>query len=404
MNFLVPALGAFASGMFPAIVASVLVFYAVLPGVSVSDLSLVASISFFGKVVASVCGGWLSDRLGRIGTIRLAGVLSVAGSVLSIGGGRFFGATIAGMGLEGFALGIFSIVLPLHLIETQPDECHGRISAGYQFSNTVGLLAGAFVGMLVAAKGSGPSDAIRMDLLSFLPVAVLFLGLSFGLTGGRRSDEAGSRSCSWRPFARPIFRAVALLSLTSAMGVGVITCSAVFLLRRAGLKGISSNGIYLATGFVSLVAAGLSGLVQKRASRLTVLRIGSVGAAVSLVLMSIAFARLPPSSFAALLLLYMGFFVFGPGAAAWTIAGDLLPQEIRAKGMSLSLLANQLVTAALMASFLPLAVRVGYTPVFLFFALSAVGYVLFVRTFHQGDRPCVLQTTKTTKITGIHLA
>lgn len=379
MNFLVPVLGAFASGMFPALVASALVFYAALPGFSASGLSLVASTSFFGKVAASAFGGWLSDRVGRITAIRAAGGLSVLAALPLAFGEKTLAPVVLGMGLEGFALGLFSILLPLHLVETQPVARHGRASAGYQFCNTAGLLAGAFVGLLVAAIGAGPSVAVRIDFLAFLLVAVLFLGLSFGLTGENRPSEPKLRFVSWRPFGRPLLRAVVLLSLTSAMGVGVITCSAVLLLQRAGFEGASSNGAYLALGFVSLAAAGLSGLVQKRVNRLTVLQIGSVGTAVSLVVMAIAFAWFPPLCFAALLLLYMGFFVFGPGTAAWTIAGDLLPQEIRSKGMSLALLVNQLVTAVLTAAFLPLAEYIGFAPVFLLFSGAAGAYCVLVR-------------------------
>ena len=379
MNFLVPVLGAFASGMFPALVASALVFYAALPGFSASGLSLVASTSFFGKVAASAFGGWLSDRVGRITAIRLAGGLSVLAALLLVFGEKTLAPVVLGMGLEGFALGLFSILLTLHLVVTQPAVRHGRASAGYQFCNTAGLLAGAFVGLLVAANDAGPSAAVRIDFLAFLLVAVLFLGLSFGLSGAECRTGRNPQTYPWRPFVRPFLRAVLLLSLTSAMGVGVITCSAVLLLQRAGLEGASSNGVYLALGFVSLAAAGLSGLVQKHASRLTVLRIGSFGAAVSLVLMAVAFARFPPLCFAVLLLLYMGFFVFGPGAAAWTIAGSVLPQEIRAKGMSLALLSNQLVTAVLTAAFLPLAEYIGFVPLFLFFSAAAVAYCVLVR-------------------------
>lgn len=380
MNLLVPMLGAFASGAFPALIASALVFYEVFPGVSLRDVSLVASVSFFGKVVASVCGGRLSGRLGRAVAIRLSGVLSVAGAVLSVFGGRSFVAAVAGVGLEGFALGLFSILLPLHLIETQPVDQHGRSSAGYQFANAAGMLAGAFTGMLVAAKGAGPSEAIWLDFLSFLPIAVLFMVLSFCLKGDDRPSGPNPRRGSrLRPHAQSLFRAVALLSLTSAMGIGAIACSSVLLLQRAGLEGASSNGVYLLTGFVSLAAAGLSVLVQRRISRLAALRIGGAGVAASLVLMSAAFGRLPSCCFAAALLLYAGLFAFGPGAAAWTIAGEILPQEIRAKGMSLSILANQVVTAVLTAAFLPLAAHVGFAPVFLLFALAAVGYCFLVR-------------------------
>lgn len=379
MNLLVPALGAFVSGFFPALVASALVCYAALPGFSTGDLSFVASALFFGKVAASVFGGWLSDRMGRSAAIRSAGAVSVFAAVPLVLGRNTFVSVVFGMGLEGFALGLFSILLPLHLVETQPLLRQGRASAEYQFCNTAGLLAGAFVGLIVAASDAEPSVAVRIEFLVFLPVAVLFLMLSFGLTGGDCRTGRNRQTCPWRPFARPLLRAVALLSLTSAMGIGVISCSAVLLLQRVGLEGASSNGVYFALGLVSLAAAGLSGLVQKRANRLTVLQIGSVGTVVSLVLMAIAFARLLPACFAVFLLLYMGFFVFGPGAAAWTIAGDLLPQEIRAKGMSLALLANQLITALLTAAFLPLAARIGFVPIFLFFSGAAIAYCVLVR-------------------------
>lgn len=380
MNLFVPMLGAFASGLFPALIASALVFYVALPGVSLCDVSLVASASFFGKVAASACGGRLSDRMGRTAAIRLAGVLSVAGAVLSVFVGSSFGAAVAGVGLAGFALGLFSILLPLHLIETQPVARHGRSSAGYQFANAAGMLAGALAGMLVAAKGTGPSEAIWLDFLSFLPIAVLFMVLSFCLKGADRpSGPNPRRGLRLRPHAQALFRAVALLSLTSAMGIGAIACSSVLLLQRAGLEGASANGVYLLTGFVLLAASGLSVLVQRRFSRLATLRIGCAGVAASLVLMSVTLGRLPSCCFAAALLLYTGLFAFGPGAAAWTIAGEILPQEIRAKGMSLSILANQVVTAVLTAAFLPLAAHVGFAPVFLFFALAAVGYCFLVR-------------------------
>ena len=380
MNLLVPVLGAFASGMFPALVASALVFYAALPGFSAGGLSLVASASFFGKVAASAFGGWLSDRMGRVTAIRLAGALSVLAALPLVLGGKTFASAVSGMGLEGFALGLFSILLPLHLIETHPVVQHGRSSAGYQFANTAGMLAGALVGMLVAARGAGSAEAIRMVFLSFVPVAVLFLTLSFGLKGEGRPSSSDPRQGPWlRSHAQSLFRAVALLSLTSAMGIGVIACSSVLLLQRAGLEGASANCVYLLTGFVLLAASGLSVLAQRRFSRLATLRIGCAGAAVSLVLMSVTLGRLPSCCFAAALLLYTGLFAFGPGAAAWTIAGEILPQEIRAKGMSLSILANQVVTAVLTAAFLPLAAHVGFAPVFLFFALAAVGYCFLVR-------------------------
>lgn len=379
MTMILPLLGAFASGLFPALVAAALVFYAALPGTSVAELSMIASAAFFGKVVASACGGVLSDRLGRLAAIRMAGALSVAGSVLTVIGVKSVSLIVLGMGIEGFALGLFSILLPLHLIETQPVKRHGRASAEYQFGNTAGMLTGALVGMLVAGAGVGPDVGGRMDLLAFLPVGVLFFSLSCVRTGGARSRGRQEAAFPWRENVGALLKAVSVLSLTSAMGAGVIACHAVLLLQRSGLEGATSNGVYLLTGIVSLVAAGLSRCALQRTSRAAVLRVGGVGTAVSLVLLSIAAGRASPALVAACLLLYTGFFVFGPGVAAWTIAGEILPAAVRAQGMSCALLANQLVTAGLTAAFLPVAEHLGFVPIFLLFAAAAAAYCFLVR-------------------------
>ena len=379
MTMILPLLGAFASGLFPALVAAALVFCAALPGTSVADLSMIASAVFFGKVVASACGGALADRLGRLAAIRLAGALSVAGSVTTVISARTIPLIALGIGIEGFALGLFSILLPLHLIETQPVERHGRASAEYQFGNTAGMLTGALVGMLVAGTGVEPDVGGRMDLLAFLPVGMIFFGLSCVRTGGGRSAGRRNAVFPWRENLGALLKAVSVLSLTSAMGAGVIACHAVLLLQRSGLEGVTSNGVYLLTGIVSLFAAGLSRCVLQRTSRTVVLRAGSIGTAVSLLLLSVAVGSASPSIVAASLLLYTGFFVFGPGVAAWTIAGDILPREVRARGMSCALLANQLVTAGLTAVFLPFGARFGLAPLLLLFVASALAYCLAVR-------------------------
>lgn len=379
MTMILPLLGAFASGLFPALVAAALVFYAALPGTSIADLSMIASAVFFGKVVASACGGVLTDRLGRLAAIRLAGALSVVGSVMTVISVKTIPLIAVGMGVEGFALGLFSILLPLHLIETQPVERHGRASAEYQFGNTAGMLTGALVGMLVAGTGVEPDVGGRMDLLAFLPVGVIFFGLSCDRTGGVRSAGRRNAAFPWRENVGALLKAVSVLSLTSAMGAGVIACHAVLLLQRSGLEGVASNGVYLLTGIVSLVAAGLSRCVLQRTSRTVVLHVGSVGTAVSLLLLSVAVGRASSVLVAVFLLLYTGFFVFGPGVAAWTIAGEVLPREVRAKGMSLALLANQLVTAGLTAIFLPVALYLGFVPILSLFAAAAAAYCFLVR-------------------------
>ena len=75
----------------------------------------------------------------------------------------------------------------------------------------------------------------------------------------------------------------------------------------------------------------------------------------------------------------MGFFNLGPGACAWTIAAEMLSPEVRAKGMSVALLANSGVCALNIMVFLPLTSVVGIAPVFALYGIAAFAYVRLVK-------------------------
>ena len=81
----VPLVGAFASGMAPGLVAAALAFMSV----GDAEKSLFVSAAMCGMVAASLLGGFLADRLGRVWAMRLSGLVALLATPFSVFRRRF---------------------------------------------------------------------------------------------------------------------------------------------------------------------------------------------------------------------------------------------------------------------------------------------------------------------------
>ena len=399
----VPLVGAFASGMVPGLVAAALAF---LPTGDAAKSTFV-SAAMCGMIAASIAGGFLADRLGRVRAMRLAGWIALLATPFLCVSQLFFAFAFAGRFVQGFGLGLFSVLLPLYIAETQPDNRRGRATAFYQFSNSLGGIVGALCGFAVAGAGLSQSVAWRLDVLMVAPILVVFLvgshwlKVESGTDGTCGTDgtigtdvTGGGARAHWRKLAL----AMVVLALTSATGIGSVMHYSVTMMTEAGLTGSSANAADAVMRVCGLVAALLSAAFIDRRGRAFVLKIGTAGAAVTLFAAGGLFFGLKTGSVptfagsvaglgvAALLCLFVAFFSFGPGVCVWVFAAEILPTPVRARGMSFALLGNQLVTAAASSAFLPVASRFGYAPLFFAFALAAAMYfALAARRLYAGN-------------------
>ena len=390
----VPLVGAFASGMVPGLVAAALAF---LPTGDAAKSTFV-SAAMCGMIAASIAGGFLADRLGRVRAMRLAGWIALLATPFLCVSQLFFAFAFAGRFVQGFGLGLFSVLLPLYIAETQPDGRRGRATAFYQFSNSLGGIVGALCGYAVAGCGLSQSVAWRLDVLMVAPILVVFLVGSHGLKaqggtdGTCGTDEADCTGGGARAHWRKLALAMVVLALTSATGIDSVVHYSVTMMTEAGLAGSSANAADAVMRVCGLVAALLSAAFIDRRGRAFVLKIGTAGSAAALFAAGGLFFGLktgPVPAFAGsapvaglgvavLLCLFVAFFSFGPGVCVWVVAAELLPASVRAKGMSFALLGNQIVTAAIASVFLPVASRFGYAPLFFAFALAAAAYFALV--------------------------
>lgn len=386
----VPLVGAFATGMAPGLMAAALPTMAASGRMDVGGKSLAVAMAMYGMVAASLVGGVLADRFGRIRSIRFAAwcvVVSVLVIALSVAGSA---CLFAGRLMQGFGLGLFMILFPLYLTESLRPERRGGATALYQMFNSLGGIAGAFLGFCVAILLQLNSVAWRLDIGALLPIALVALVGSYGLSEG---------DCSWRqssvmPTGRggragaSLLLAVLLLSLTSAMGVGSILHYSVLMLSEAGLDGSAANAADVCLRIVGFGAAIASVSIIRQRGHRFVLAAGSAGAAVALVGGAAVFSCLRGGLIssgvtagvleAVFVAAFLAAFTLGPGACVWTLAGELLPVDVRAKGMSAAMLGNQVTSSLVATAFLPVAERFGYTAVLLAFAAAASAYFALV--------------------------
>ena len=364
-----------------------------------------------GGMIASVCGGWLCDRLGRRGVVRLATACFLVSIPTICLSGASFPVIMAGRVLQGLSCGFLSVAMPMYLAEMLAPERRGKGTAVFQLCLGVGLVLAAVAGVVIAKMlGAADADTVAASAKSLawrvnfwwtlLPAALLAVSgfiVPESPALSERQGTDGTATVPRSPFPDPLFSrryvmpfllALAVLTLNKLIGFGCVVPYAVVLFQKAGLAGALGNCGDVAVKVVNLVVTLLVvGLVDKK-GRTFLLRVGTAGLSVSLAaigLLFLAFEQgwLAPSRAAgvATLLAFLSlvfFYSFGPGVCVWLVLSELMPRRIRANGMSLALLSNQFVAWGLAAAFLPAADAVGFGPIFLAFAAFGVVYFLTV--------------------------
>ena len=365
----------------------------------------------FGGILASACGGFLCDRLGRRAVIRLAAGCFLASIPIICLSGVSFPLIMSGRVLQGLSCGFLSVAMPMYLAETLPPERRGKGTAIFQLFLGIGLVLAALAGVVLAktlgAADSEPSlvpDAAkslawRLNFWWTLLPAVCLAVSSLMVPESRLQSQNSQlktlnsqlQTLLRRRYVVPFLLALAVLTLNKLIGFGCIVPYAVVLFQKAGLSGALGNCGDLAFKVVNLsVTLVVVGLVDKK-GRTFLLRIGTAGLSVALAVIGVIFLALERgwlqpsvvvgSAMLAAFLALVFFYSFGPGVCVWLVLSELMPTRIRANGMSIALFSNQFVAWGLASAFLPLANACGFGALFLCFALFGILYfvtVLFI--------------------------
>ncbi|WFC43748.1 sugar porter family MFS transporter [Pseudoxanthomonas sp. SE1] len=394
-----------------------------------------------GCAIGAFFAGRLADSYGRRNVLIVSAVffiVSAWGSGIATGSLEFVIYRVLG----GFAVGAASVMSPAYISEVSSARYRGRLATVQQIAIIGGLFA-AFLSNYLLAKVAGGSvtpywlgyEAWRwMFWVEILPaglflVALLFIPESprylvvkgrheealavlqklYGSDEGRRklteiqgslaSDHHRPRlsdliSKTTRKVRPIVWVGIGLATFQQLVGINVVFYYGAVLWQAVGFSENDALLINVLSGALSIGACIVTVLLIDRIGRKPLLWTGSVGMAVSLAAVVVAFAsgsldaagKLQLSGSMGVLALvaanlYVVFFNLSWGPVMWVMLGEMFPNQIRGSGLAVAGLfqwsANFLVTM----TFPMLLAGIGLAATYGLYTLAAIISVFFVLRF-----------------------
>lgn len=395
----ITGIAALACGLDSGVIAATLPYLISGEGYSISQISYIAGAVMAGLFILTPIGGVLVEKFGAKATIILGAALDVTCAPLLFFSHGCYPMMLAGRVAAGAGLALLYVAVPLYLAEALPEERRSKGLGLFNMLVSVGLVAGALAGFLVSAL-AGPSAEASATAslwawrsLYLLPAVFAFLLLpsAFLLEDVRAADKAVSNETNSETVGGTFLGAMAIAmffgAATQLTGISAVLNYPVLLMDKAGLGGLSANGVDIANKGTNAVVSMMAIVLLNRLGCRRLLIIGTTGTFVGLVLAMSAFALvewfgvapsfLTGGILAAAFVIFMIFFSFGPGYGVWMILPMMLPSRYRTKGMCVAIFMNYLGGWIASNAFLPTAARIGHAAMFAILASATLVYCLF---------------------------
>lgn len=317
---------------------------------SEGQLSLVVAAVLAGSILGSVVAGVLADWLGRK-PMMIVSALMFVGSVAVIYLSQSFVPLLLGRLLQGMSGGVIAVVVPLYLAECLPSDQRGRGVAVFQFMLTAGIVLAAFIGnhylgnaeLAIQAAGAdqglimaaadhawrsmfltvlypgllfllgclfvsesprwllrhGKPERARAALLRLRPAAACELelaeiGQALAAERARPRMAAGAalvEMLTERRYVLPFVLACIVLGCNQATGINSVLQFMSTILQKAGLDPVAAAGYGTAIKILNTVMTVVAIVLVERKGRVFLLKLGTGGIIVSLVLLALLFYR-----------------------------------------------------------------------------------------------------------------
>jgi MFS transporter, SP family, sugar:H+ symporter len=405
-------------------------------------LGVTVSALLPGCAVGAFLAGRLADVWGRRRVMVAAALLFIL-SALASGAAASALMMIFARFAAGAGVGAASVLSPAYISEVTPASMRGRLSSVQQVMIIAGL-TGAFLANYFLAHGAGKSTeafwlgypAWRwMFWMQIIPASVFFLTLLFipesprYLVARGRIDEArtvltrlfgsasaaakvgeirGSLAADHAPRLSDlidrtsgrlrgiVWVGIGLATFQQLVGINVVFYYGAVLWQAVGFSEADSLKINILSGTLSIAACVLAIFLIDRIGRKPLLLIGSVGMAVTLSVLTVAFAtgeltnntlHLAPNVGRTALIsanLYVIFFNLSWGPVMWVMLGEMFPNQIRGSGLAVSGAAQWTANFLISVSFPVLAKTIGLPITYGFYAACAfISIVFVVKMVHE---------------------
>jgi len=393
-----------------------------------------------GCAVGAFFAGRLADRFGRRSLLIVSAVffiLSAWGSGISGSSMEFVVYRVLG----GLAVGAASVMAPAYISEVAPAKYRGRLATIQQIAIITGLFS-AFVSNYLLADIAGSSvtefwlgfSAWRwMFWIELIPAVIFLLALMtipesprflvasgkgksalkvleklYGETVGKQklNDIKSSLAADHRPrlsdilepktgrIRKLVWVGIGLATFQQLVGINVVFYYGAVLWQSVGFSESDALFINVISGGISIIACIVTVLLIDKIGRKPILWVGSLGMAITLGLMTLAFTsgqldsnnELQLTSNMGMLALiaanaYVFFFNASWGPVMWVMLGEMFPNQIRGSGLAVSGLFQWLSNFGITMTFPILLASVGLSGAYGFYAVSAAVSVWFVLKF-----------------------
>ena len=404
-----------------------------------------------GCAVGAFFAGTLADKFGRKSLLLVASVFFIISA---------WGSGIAGSSIEficyrilgGLAVGAASVMAPAYISEIAPARLRGRLTSIQQFAIIAGLTS-AFISNYLLAKQAGLSTEILwmgyeawrwmfwielvpaiifFFVLFFIPESPRFLVMSqqtekarkvlarlYGIEAvdplekeillsletqdqkPRLSDLIDKVKGKVRPI---VWVGIGLATFQQLVGINVVFYYGAVLWQAVGFSESDALLINIIGASVSIAACLITLKVIDKVGRKPLLTIGSVGMAVTLLTMVVAFANsdydpatksLVMGELGTVALIaanaYVFFFNLSWGPVMWVMLGEMFPNQIRGSGLAVAGLSQWGSNFAITMMFPIMLASIGLAGAYGFYALCAFISIFFVVRFVQETKGRALE-------------
>ncbi|HEY5320871.1 MAG TPA: sugar porter family MFS transporter [Galbitalea sp.] len=397
---------------------------------------LAVASALLGCAIGAVLGGRIGDRFGRIPTMVVAAVLFFV-SAIGAGVSADVWLLILWRLVGGLGIGIASVVAPAYIAEISPKALRGRLASLQQLAITLGIFAALLSDTLFADAAGGAAssfwlglEAWRWMFIAGVIPALVYGGVSLFLPESPRyrvlkgqddkaraefsrlwpdedvdaalkemkksveEDKTAKKKGSLRGNRlglRPIVWVGIILSIFQQfVGINVIFYYSTTLWQAVGFKESDSFTVSVLTSVTNVLVTLIAIALVDKVGRRPILLVGSIGMAVSLGVMALAFSQSHivhgnpslPGAWGPIALVASNVFVIAFGASwgpiIWVLLGEIFPNGIRARALGVAAAAQWIANFIVTITFPPLAAfSLAFTyGLYALFALLSLFFVL----------------------------
>lgn len=372
------------------------------------------SSAILGCVIGALFIGRPGDIFGRrfmLKIIALLYLVSAIGSGLADNITTFIVYRIIG----GIAVGGASVLSPTYISEITPAKYRGRFTITFQMAIVIGILLAFFSDYLLI--GIGENNWRWMFIAEVLPAGLFFVMLFFvarsprwlvksgkieeaKVTIEKLNSEANSdelieeirqsidekvvnslKSIFKKPYLKLLYLGIFLGVTNQLTGINIIMYYSTDIFREAGFSTESGIAQTVVIGATNLLFTILAMMVIDKIGRKKMLLSGALGMSVFLGLFAHAFiTNIGGYILLGYLVCFVAFFAFSHGAVIWVLFSEMFPNNIRARGVSISSFSSWTANALTIFLF-PIIARtytngIGY--LFVFYAIATfISFFIF---------------------------